>query len=90
VYHPDGHDGPPQEIDFTPPFRRVSLLSELSRILNVTFPAPDTLETEGEVHLFVHELLLFFAVILCEKPCTFISPVCGLAGWPRGIMHTRL
>lgn len=39
-YHPEGLDGPVQEIDFTPPFRRISMFEELESILGVKFPNP--------------------------------------------------
>uniref|UniRef100_A0A8C4N366 Lysine--tRNA ligase n=1 Tax=Eptatretus burgeri TaxID=7764 RepID=A0A8C4N366_EPTBU len=78
VYHPDGRDGPTQEIDFTPPFRRVSLLSELSRLLNVTFPAPDTLETE-EARMFFDRLCVEKGVE-CPAPRTMARLLDKLAG----------
>ncbi len=37
-YHADGPDQPPVEIDFTPPFRRISMISGLEEILGVKFP----------------------------------------------------
>lgn len=48
-YHPDQSElgkGEPLEVDFTPPFRRMSMLSELQKTLNITFPNLD-LNTEG-------------------------------------------
>ena len=51
TYHPDkseSGDGEPLEVDFTPPFRRMSMLSELQKVLGVTFPADLDLNTEGE------------------------------------------
>ena len=36
--HPEGDDGPCNEIDFTPPFARVSMISGLEAALGVTFP----------------------------------------------------
>ncbi|KAH8276562.1 hypothetical protein KR044_000340, partial [Drosophila immigrans] len=44
-YHPDGPDGPEQELDFTPPFKRVSMIATLEEKLNVKFPAADTFNT---------------------------------------------
>ena len=41
TYHPDATDddkGKPVEIDFTPPFRRIAMLSDLQKTLGVTFP----------------------------------------------------
>ena len=40
TYHPDGKSNPERavELDFTPPFRRVRIIPELERKLNVKFP----------------------------------------------------
>jgi lysyl-tRNA synthetase class 2 len=38
-YHPDGPDGEAVEIDFTPPFKRLSMISSLESNLNVKFPS---------------------------------------------------
>jgi len=47
-YHPDGPEGEPIEIDFTPPWRRVSLVEEVERLSGVTigceFEDPKTLK----------------------------------------------
>ncbi|XP_063703896.1 lysine--tRNA ligase isoform X2 [Culicoides brevitarsis] len=40
-YHPNGPEGEEVEIDFTPPFRRVSMISTLEEKLGVKFPAPE-------------------------------------------------
>ncbi|TPX35288.1 lysine---tRNA ligase [Synchytrium microbalum] len=46
-YHPQGKgNGEPLVIDFTPPFRRVSMIEELERLLKVTFPSADKLGDE--------------------------------------------
>lgn len=44
-YHPDGPEGDEVEIDFTPPFRRVSMLKTLEQVLKVKFPPADQLHT---------------------------------------------
>lgn len=44
-YHPEGADGPEIEIDFSGPFRRVSMIDELERKMSVTFPDPSTFAT---------------------------------------------
>lgn len=49
TYHPDGPDGEAAEIDFTPPFKRVSLIKDLEKALNCKFPCPTTFQTEGEL-----------------------------------------
>ncbi|XP_017465975.1 PREDICTED: lysine--tRNA ligase isoform X1 [Rhagoletis zephyria] len=38
-YHPEGPEGPEEEIDFTPPFRRVSMIKRLEDKLSVKFPS---------------------------------------------------
>lgn len=38
-YHPEGPEGPEHVIDFSPPFRRVSMITELEKVLGVKFPA---------------------------------------------------
>jgi lysyl-tRNA synthetase, class II len=48
-YHPEGPYGKEFEIDFTPPFRRVSMISTLEKLLNVKFPAADKLNTKEAV-----------------------------------------
>ena len=50
TYHPEATDsdkGKAVEIDFTPPFRRLNMLKELQKALNVTFPDFD-LSSPGE------------------------------------------
>uniref|UniRef100_A0A8C7N500 Lysine--tRNA ligase n=1 Tax=Oncorhynchus kisutch TaxID=8019 RepID=A0A8C7N500_ONCKI len=47
-YHPEGPEGPTYEIDFTPPFRRVSMTHDLEKEMGVvllTCPSPPTPET---------------------------------------------
>lgn len=44
-YHPEGLDGPVVEVDFSPPFRRISMIKSLEEQLNVKFPAADQLQT---------------------------------------------
>lgn len=47
TYHPEGPDGPAWEVDYTPPFRRVSMIPELEKILGVEFPPPTEFNTAG-------------------------------------------
>lgn len=54
-YHPQGAEGPEMEIDFTPPFKRVDMLQELSKALNVQFPDPKDFESP-EVNQFLSDL----------------------------------
>uniref|UniRef100_A0A8C7T5U4 Lysine--tRNA ligase n=1 Tax=Oncorhynchus mykiss TaxID=8022 RepID=A0A8C7T5U4_ONCMY len=47
-YHPEGPEGPTYEIDFTPPFRRVSMTHDLEKEMGVvllTCPSPPTPDT---------------------------------------------
>ncbi|XP_065064270.1 lysine--tRNA ligase-like [Rhopilema esculentum] len=50
TYHPEATDsdkGKAVEIDFTPPFRRLNMLKELQKALNVTFPDFDLSSPEA-------------------------------------------
>merc|ERR1712126_139154 len=55
TYHPDGPEGPEHVIDFTPPFRRVSMIAELEKVLGVQFPPSSQLHTP-EAAKFLSEL----------------------------------
>lgn len=57
TYHPDGPEGQAYEIDFTPPFRRVSMVDELEKVLQVKLPPTDQFETE-EARKFFDDLCL--------------------------------
>jgi lysyl-tRNA synthetase class 2 len=46
MFHPDGPEGEAQEIDFTPPFRRMRMFPDLEAALGEKLPAPDQLHTE--------------------------------------------
>ncbi|XP_042294348.1 lysine--tRNA ligase isoform X1 [Sceloporus undulatus] len=58
MYHPEGSEGQAYEIDFTPPFRKISMVDELERVLAIKLPTVDQFETE--------ETRKFFDV-LCEE-----------------------
>jgi len=47
-YHAKGPEEPPIEIDFTPPFRRISMVSGLEEALNIKFPSTDFSSQENE------------------------------------------
>ncbi|XP_072765001.1 lysine--tRNA ligase isoform X2 [Anoplolepis gracilipes] len=51
-YHIDGPDSEPVEIDFTPPFKRISMMQELEKTLNVKLPAADQLNTPEANKIF--------------------------------------
>ncbi|XP_068160658.1 lysine--tRNA ligase isoform X2 [Antennarius striatus] len=55
TYHPDGPEGQAYEIDFTPPFRRVSMTRDLEKIMGVKFPPPHSYNTD-ETRKFFDEL----------------------------------
>eukprot|EP00121_Abeoforma_whisleri_P002568 Awhi_evm1s2309 len=68
-YHPNGPDGGDSyEIDFSPPFKRVSMIATLEEKLNVQFPSPDTLDTE-EARQFLDDLCVKHEVD-CSAPRT--------------------
>ncbi|XP_033373003.1 lysine--tRNA ligase isoform X3 [Parus major] len=52
TYHPDGQDGQAYEIDFTPPFRRISMVYDLEKVLGVKFPSTECFETEETRRFF--------------------------------------
>ena len=48
TYHPiEGDSEKVFEVDFTPPFRRVSMITELEKQLDVTFPPATAFHTPG-------------------------------------------
>lgn len=49
TYHPDGPEGQEYEIDFTPPFRRVSMTHDLEKIMGVKFPPTDSYDSDGKI-----------------------------------------
>ncbi|XP_059060401.1 lysine--tRNA ligase isoform X2 [Achroia grisella] len=57
-YHPDGPDGEELEVDFTPPFARMPMITTLEKVLNVTLPAADKFDTPEANNFFSQ---------LCEK-----------------------
>ena len=56
-YHPDGPDGEAVEIDFTPPFRRISMLKTLEEILKIKLPKATELDTK-ETNDFFNQLCI--------------------------------
>lgn len=51
TYHPDGPEGEPVEIDFTPPFKRVSMMQTLEEKLKVKLPGAEQLNTPEAVKI---------------------------------------
>ena len=67
-YHPDGPEAPGIKIDFTPPFRRISMLTGLEEVLKCKLPAGDQFHTE-EARLSLEALLAKHNVD-CSPPRT--------------------
>ncbi|XP_032816540.1 lysine--tRNA ligase isoform X1 [Petromyzon marinus] len=78
VLHPDGPEGEGVEVDFTPPFRRLSLIGDLERVLDTKLPAADTLSTE-EARLAVDKLCVEKGVE-CPAPRTMARLLDKLVG----------
>ncbi|XP_022914241.1 lysine--tRNA ligase isoform X2 [Onthophagus taurus] len=55
TYHPDGPEGIAHEIDFTPPFKQVSMIPTLEKELNVKFPPTENMSSE-ETKKFLDDL----------------------------------
>ncbi|KAM7015088.1 lysine--tRNA ligase isoform 2-T2 [Tautogolabrus adspersus] len=55
TYHPDGLEGQACEIDFTPPFRRVSMTHDLEKLMGVKFPPSDSYDSD-ETRKFFDDL----------------------------------
>ncbi|XP_055551727.1 lysine--tRNA ligase isoform X2 [Wyeomyia smithii] len=54
-YHPKGPEDQEFEIDFTPPFKRISMISSLEEALQVKFPVANKLNT-AEANQFLSDL----------------------------------
>uniref|UniRef100_U5EUE8 Lysine--tRNA ligase n=1 Tax=Corethrella appendiculata TaxID=1370023 RepID=U5EUE8_9DIPT len=67
-YHPDGPEGKEYEIDFTPPFKRVSMLKSLEEILKVKFPSAESMNTPETNKFF--DALCIKHQIECPAPRT--------------------
>ncbi|KAM4017919.1 lysine--tRNA ligase isoform 1-T1 [Anomaloglossus baeobatrachus] len=68
TYHPEGPEGPAQEIDFTPPFRRISMVHELEKVLGKKLPPTDQFDTE-ETRKFLDDVCVEIGVE-CPPPRT--------------------
>ena len=69
-YNPDGPENPDSvwELDFTPPFRRISMIRDLEKECGVKLPSPTTYNTE-EARKFFDDLCIKFQVD-CSPPRT--------------------
>ncbi|ESN93797.1 hypothetical protein HELRODRAFT_180666 [Helobdella robusta] len=68
VFHPDGPDGEELVADFTPPFKKIDMLTELERELGVKLPSPELLATK-EANDFLDKIALERGVD-CPAPRT--------------------
>ena len=57
TYHHDGPDSEPVQIDFKPPWKRISMISGLEEALEVTFPKELASE---EARVFLAKLVKLF------------------------------
>ena len=67
-YHANGPDADPMLIDFSPPFRRINMIEELERLLEVKFPPATEFNTE-EARAFLSDLCAKHGVE-CSAPRT--------------------
>ncbi|XP_076674571.1 lysyl-tRNA synthetase isoform X1 [Andrena cerasifolii] len=51
MYHPDGPEGKEVEIDFTPPFKRISMMKALEEVLKVKLPPANKLNTPEAIQM---------------------------------------
>lgn len=83
TYHPEGRDGRAVQIDFTPPFKRISMVSGLEERLRVklgdpNFSIPQDFESES-TRQFLDELHNKLGVE-CEEPRTVARLLDSLVG----------
>jgi len=78
VYHPNGPENESVMIDFTPPFRRVSMYEELAKKLKVKLPDPKNLGTEESRAIF--DKLCVQHKIECPAPRTVSRMIDKLVG----------
>lgn len=81
TYHPDGPEGQAHEIDFTPPFKRLSMTHDLEKIMGVKFPPTDSYNSDGKNVLKAsllfswHFFLASISLLLYRQICVhFIFP----------------
>ncbi|KCV67937.1 lysyl-tRNA synthetase [Fonticula alba] len=70
TYHPDGPDGEKKVVDFTPPFRRLSMMDELAKHVDLGRPFPTALELgTDEATAFLDEACVKYGID-CSAPRT--------------------
>lgn len=83
VYHPDGKGGRAVEIDFSPPYKRISMVAELNERLRIAlddsgFAIPEDLDSD-DTRQFLEEVLIKLN-IECEEPRTTARMLDKLVG----------
>lgn len=78
TYHPDGPEGQAYEVDFTPPFRRLSMTHDLEKIMGVKFPPTDSYNSDGKNVLKVSLLFVEFFFPASISPPSVVSFLCSL------------
>lgn len=68
TYHPDGPEGEAVEIDFTPPFKRLSMIKTLEEVLKIKLPSADKL-SNPETNQILSDLCTKYE-IECPPPRT--------------------
>lgn len=68
TYHPDGLEGETVEIDFTPPFKRLSMIKTLEEVLKIKLPSADKLNN-SETNQILNDLCTKYE-IECPPPRT--------------------
>lgn len=82
TYHPNATDpenlGEPLTVDFTPPFRRVRMIPDLEKVLNVKLPPASEFGTPGNDGVKV----VFFPIVLVAGR----SGGCSLAAMTHSVL----
>lgn len=68
TYHPDGPESEAVEIDFTPPFKRLSMIKTLEEVLKIKLPPADKLNNP-ETNQILSDLCTKYE-IECPSPRT--------------------
>ena len=84
-YHTEGPDSPPVEIDFSRPWRRLSMITELEKVLEVKIPADLTTE---EARQFFIRLVGKFALSSMMMASHLSNATFALLKWAcRDVSH---
>ena len=68
AYHPEGPDGPEWEVDFTPPFRRLNIITDLEKATGAKLPPADQFNTPGRgQHLYIYHVAESIIVTLAPR-----------------------